>query len=137
MARTADLSEAVSATFSFDFYTTSGVDTSDRIAVEVSSDGGASYTLLETLEGYSGATNGTRSYDISGFASATTTIRFRVAELYGGSDEWFVVDNVQIEYMAGGGDVDRGSTETVLDAFNAISFSSIFGFAFRTSRGGS
>ncbi len=98
-ARRVDLSGCVtSATFGFDFQTTSGVDNDDAVAVEVSSDGGASYTVLETITGISGATSGSRSFGISGFISAGTTIRFRVSNKYGAYNEYFVADNVQIEY---------------------------------------
>jgi len=98
IARAADLSNgATTATFSFDFRTSPGVDThEDRIAIEVSADGGASYTILDIID-VGGGSSGSRSYNISGLISASTMVRFRVAERYGGFDEYFYVDNVQIE----------------------------------------
>ena len=98
LAREADLQGTNSAIFSFDFRTTGGVDSNDSIEVEVSSDGGATWTVLENFTGISGATAGSRVYDISGFASSNTRIRFRVNELYGGSNEDFLVDNVEIQF---------------------------------------
>ncbi|MGA9347212.1 MAG: S8 family serine peptidase [Anaerolineae bacterium] len=125
-ARKVDLSGGVTAaTFSFDFRTFGGVDTDDAIAVEVSNNGGANYTVLETITGIWGATWGSRSYDITGYISAGTTIRFRVANKYGGENEFFFADNVQIEYTSG---VDDGD-ETVRDEFNAVSYSNNDGTA--------
>jgi hypothetical protein len=98
LAREVDLSGATTATLSFDFRTESGVDWNDAVVVEVSGDGGNSYTVLETFTGITGATAGTRTYDISGFISANTRIRFRVTNLYGGYYEHFVLDYVQVEY---------------------------------------
>ena len=97
LAREVDLSDATTATFSFDYRTTVGVDNDDAVAVEVSSDGGASYTLIETFTGISGETSGSRLHNLSNFISADTVIRFRVSNKYGASSEYFVVDNVQIE----------------------------------------
>jgi hypothetical protein len=95
-ARSVDLSGTLAATLSFGFHTTSGVDTSDAVVVEVSSDGGVSFTLLETITELYGATEGSRVYDITAFASAETTVRFRVTNLYGGDSEFFEVDYVEI-----------------------------------------
>ncbi|MCB1877244.1 MAG: RICIN domain-containing protein, partial [Chromatiales bacterium] len=95
-ARTADLSGMDTATLSFDYETHSGVDTNDAVVVEISSDGGASYTVLETFTGFSGAKYGSRSYDVSAYISSQTTIRFRVSQNYGGSYETFKVDNVKL-----------------------------------------
>ena len=95
-AREVDLSGASSAILDFDFRTTSGVDSDDAVAVEVSADGGASWTVLENITGISGSSTGWRTFDISGFVSSETQVRFRVSNKYGGSDETFKVDWVQI-----------------------------------------
>ena len=94
--RKADLSGCTSATLCFDFWTTDGVDKDDTIAVEVSSDG-ENFTVLEYISGISGWVGGSRCYDISLFASPTTTVRFRVAQKYGGEREAFKVDNLDIQ----------------------------------------
>ena len=101
-ARHVNLSGAVGAVFTFDFHTTAGVDPDDTIAVEVSANGGTSFTGLETIGGFSGAIWSSRSYDISNFISADTVIRFRVASMYGTGDEYFYADNVQIQYNLAG-----------------------------------
>ena len=85
------------ATLSFDFRTTSGVDSNDAVTVEISDNGGASYTALETFTNIVGTASGSRSYNISDFMASNTTIRFRVTNTYGAADEYFFVDNVQIE----------------------------------------
>jgi subtilisin family serine protease len=98
-ARRVDLSGGyTSATFSFDFRVSAGVDLNDAIAVEISTNGGQDYTLLEMISWYSGAAAGSKSYDISDFISGDTTIRLRVANKYGGGDEFFFADNLQIAY---------------------------------------
>lgn len=97
-AREANLAGATSAAFRFDWRTTSGVDTSDALTVEVSSNGGASWSTLEVFTGLSGANSGSRNYDITAFASANTRVRFRVSNLYGGSNESFRLDFVEIGY---------------------------------------
>ncbi|MCP5417087.1 MAG: RICIN domain-containing protein [Chromatiaceae bacterium] len=106
--RTADLSGATSATLAFDWETHSGVDTSDKVVVEISSDGGSSYTELEAFTGFSGAMSGSRSFDISAYISSETTVRFRVALNYGGLNETFKVDNLTITAV----------TNTVAEGFN-------------------
>lgn len=98
LAREANLAGAITATFSFDWRTTSGVDPSDAVTVEVSPDGGSNWNTLEVFTGYDGANSGSRAYDISGFATANTQVRFRVTNLYGGGTETFRVDFVEIAY---------------------------------------
>ncbi|MEM9594388.1 MAG: SdrD B-like domain-containing protein, partial [Acidobacteriota bacterium] len=95
-AREVDLSGLSTATFTFDFATSAGVDPTDAVTVEVSSNGGASYTTLEVITGLDDVNTGSRSFDISGSIAANTRIRFRVTNLYGGGNEFFFVDNVQI-----------------------------------------
>lgn len=99
VTRVVDLSPYSSAIFTFDFATTNGVDTSDAAVAEVSDDGGTSWTVLETFTNINGASNGSRSFTLENFVTltATTQIRFRISNLYGGNGERFEVDNVQIE----------------------------------------
>lgn len=99
--RKANLHGAVYASLSFDFRTTFGVDPDDRIAVEVSANNGASYTTLEVIDGISGSVMDWRTYDISEYARKDTWIRFRVLENYGSPNEFFVIDNIEIEYNTG------------------------------------
>ena len=118
-ARAVDLSGVVdSASFSFDFRTHSKVDSSDSMAVEISTDGGASYSLLENITGISGATSSARSYDVSGFISADTVVRFRVGSGYSGKGEYFYADNVQIEAQT-----VIAPTWTIADELDVLSYS--------------
>ena len=102
IARAVDLSGAASATLTFDFRTSSGIDTADAVAVDVSANGGATWVTLETFTGITGSSAGSRSYDISGYASASTQIRARIANNYSGTNEYFYLDNVQIQYTGTG-----------------------------------
>jgi serine protease AprX len=90
--------DVVQAYLSFDFRTTSGVDADDRVVVEVSANGGASYTVLETFQNIAGTRYDWRDYNISAHISSDTVIRFRVATNYGGNAENFVIDSVEIRY---------------------------------------
>ncbi len=102
-AREADLSGGVvSATFSFDFNTSGGVDSSDEVTIEVSNDGGGGYDPLGTITGITGSSSGSRSYDVFGWVAVNTRIRFRITNLYAGSNEYFYADNVQIQYETPG-----------------------------------
>ena len=64
--------------------------------VEVSNNGGTSYTVLETFidDG-----SGSRTFDITPYIASNTRIRFRLANQYTGGGEEFRVDNVQIQYQ--------------------------------------
>lgn len=74
-------------------YTTSGnLQNADQVSVQISGNGGGSYTPLET---FSNDSTGTRSYDITGFIANNTRVRFlTVGGL--GAGEFFFFDNVQI-----------------------------------------
>ena len=97
-ARKVNLSGSASAKLTFKFSTSSGVDASDAIAVEVSRDGGSTYTTIEMLTGITGSTLQSRSYDISRFISANTMVRFRVAANYEMSNEFFDLYDVRVDY---------------------------------------
>ncbi len=96
VARRVDLSNAAGVRLSFSFWTDSGVDANDGAVVEVSKDGGTTYTVLETFTGIAGSLSGRRSYNITRFASSNFMLRFRISANYGGSSEYFYADNVQI-----------------------------------------
>ncbi|MBT8066755.1 MAG: DUF11 domain-containing protein [Gammaproteobacteria bacterium] len=99
-ARQVDLTGATSATLSFDWRTTGGVDPGDSVIVEISSNGGTSWTTLENFTGLSGSNSGSRSYDITPYATASTQVRIRVNDLYGGGGESFRLDFIEIDYQA-------------------------------------
>ena len=111
-AREVNLLGATTATLNFDWRTTSGVDASDSVILEVSPNGGGSWTTLENFTGLVGSNSGSRSIDISAFASANTRIRFRVANLYGGGNETFRLDFVEIDYQIVLSGTDLSITQT-------------------------
>ncbi len=107
--REVDLSGHTSATLLFDFRTTSGVDSNDAVFVDVSTNGGGSWTVLERITGLSGAVSGSRSYDLTPYRSVNTRVRLRVDGLngtggtsccYGASNEEFRVAFLEIEVPA-------------------------------------
>ncbi len=89
--REVDLSSATSATLSF--YFEHDLSRNDEIVLEVSSNGGASYTILKSYDEDT-PEPGTDSFDISTYASSNTRIRFRIADDDGGDSMW--IDNLQI-----------------------------------------
>ncbi|MEL7447985.1 MAG: hypothetical protein AAFN78_02190, partial [Pseudomonadota bacterium] len=118
-ARTVDLSGYTSATLKFDFWTTHGVDDHDAVTVEISSDGGQTFTTLEVITGIWGEVQDWRMYDITPYISSQTQVRFRVSDYYGAHDETFKVHFVQIEGFC----VDLGpDTIEVLDKFDDHDF---------------
>lgn len=96
VAREADLSGAATATLTFDFDTSHGVDHNDAVTVDISDDGGATWTVLEVITGITGEVWDDRSFDITPFISSQTQVRFRVTNLYGGSNETFFLGFVKI-----------------------------------------
>jgi hypothetical protein len=90
----------------------------DVVVLEISSDGGGGWTPLESFDSAAGVSSGSRRYDISSFASDNTQIRFRVAAAYGGPDEFFLVDNVEI----GWADARVATAEDTTYVFNTADF---------------
>jgi hypothetical protein len=110
------------ATLAFDFRTSNNVDANDRARVEVSNDGGGSWTTLETFTGSSGGAS--RLYDVSAWIAANTRVRFSLVGGYGGSESFFV-DNVELrEIGVRNGHwevrVDLSSSVTAGDDINAL-----------------
>ena len=99
LARQANVLGAATATLNFDWSTTSGVDNNDSVVVEVSANGGTSWTTLENFTNINGVNSGSRSFDITTYAAADTQVRFRVNANYGGGNEEFLVDYVEIDYI--------------------------------------
>ncbi len=98
--REVDLSGATNASLSFDYAATSLDDSSREVFLEISDDGGGTWSELEHWVG-SGTdvalTN--TSYDISAFISNNTQIRFRTLGFVDNSDQFFV-DNFQVAYVS-------------------------------------
>ena len=102
IARTLDLTGMTSATLTFDYQRVQLESADDRVIVEVSSDG-VNFTQIGVIGGgaFDDATFQTASFDISAYASATTTIRFTATDGldYGGGDfDWVRIDNVNVAY---------------------------------------
>ncbi len=100
VAREVDLSGFTTATLDFEFSTSAGVDAGDAVTVDVSNNGGGTYTTLEVITGIAGASTATRSFDISAFIAANTRVRIRVTNTYGGANEIFEVEDLRISASA-------------------------------------
>ncbi|MEQ1853509.1 MAG: cadherin repeat domain-containing protein, partial [Chthoniobacteraceae bacterium] len=94
--REANLSSATGATLTFDYNNT--LAGSDRIDIQVSGNGGATWTTLGTFSSASNPGSGSKSYDISSFIAGNTRIRFQEIARSGSSTLFF--DNVQITAVA-------------------------------------
>ncbi|QDV19553.1 Cadherin domain protein [Gimesia panareensis] len=99
VTREVDLSTAHDATLSFDA-TSSGTEAGDTFSLQISDDGGGSWTVLDVLEDYSGS----YSRDISAYLAADTQIRIQIDSGYDGGllgilfVEYLYIDNVQVSY---------------------------------------
>ncbi len=98
LRREVNLTGALQAYLGFSYRTTSGVDWSDRVALDISKNKGLTYTTLATSENITGATTNWAYFDITPYISADTVIRVRVVSGYESPDESFVVDNVYVDY---------------------------------------
>ena len=94
--RAADLSSGTSATLSVEYRRNGFDDNNDYVTVDVSSNGGSSWTEVGRVSGAGSDSNYvSASYDISSFISADTRIRFLGAPTLGNFDELYL-DNVEI-----------------------------------------
>jgi serine protease AprX len=120
--RAVDLTGGIScARLSFDFRTSYRVSVADTIAIEISSDGGDNFIILDTIDYISGAVSDYKTYDISPFATSNTVIRIRVGKFYGLDDHYFYLDNLQISYTFGP-EVPHCNNQTVGDDFQAYPY---------------
>lgn len=99
VARQVNLAGATAATLTFDWRTTVQIESSDSVIVEVSANGGSTWTTLQNFTGLSGGESGSPSYNLLPYATATTQVRIRVNNLYGGQNEYFFLDNIQIDFQ--------------------------------------
>jgi len=99
IVRVVDLSQATSATLSFDYRQLNISSTSEDVRVFISSNGSDFTKLLEIDSGTSSTYQSFGPLDISAFMSATTTIRIEVeGDLDDG--EFAFIDNINIAYTA-------------------------------------
>ncbi|MEA2694104.1 MAG: large repetitive protein, partial [Acidobacteriota bacterium] len=103
------------AYFTFDWGNSGNLAAGDSIAVQVSNNGGTSYTTLETLTDTSTGTS--RSYNITSFIAANTRIRFQVAAGLNNNTRFYFFDNVQIY---DGGLLTAGHWELRVDESSAV-----------------
>ncbi len=95
VTREVDLSAAASATLTY-AYAHEPLGGLVRILVEVSSDGGQSWTVLKSYSADTQA-DGSETFDLSSYLASNTQIRFRDAQDLG---KKLYIDDVQIEYNA-------------------------------------
>ncbi|HTO46652.1 MAG TPA: DUF4347 domain-containing protein, partial [Burkholderiales bacterium] len=104
--RSVNLLSYTSATLTFTYRIT-GIEAPDAVAVQVSKDGGATFTTLATYNTNTAAGNG--NFDISSYISDKTVVRFAVTGGFGETDDRFFFDNVTI--TATGRNYDTTFTE--------------------------
>ena len=114
--READLRFCDRAVLNYEYATnqhhwSNNFDSNDKVVVEISSDGGATWTVLKTIQGWQWWDD--EYHDITAYASETTQVRFRVESGYGegtgaaeigvaetgtiDQDKYFYVDWVKIK----------------------------------------
>ncbi|MEQ1592678.1 MAG: tandem-95 repeat protein [Thiobacillaceae bacterium] len=93
--RQVNLSGATTATLSFDYTNLIPAGT-DVIAVQISGNGGSSYTTLTTFTQSANTGSGTLTFDVSGYIASNTRVRFIVTS----NDKTapVVFDNVQVDF---------------------------------------
>ncbi len=95
--REIDLSGATVATLSFDYQNV--LSGEDEIRVQVSNNGGGSYSTVQTFSGTANTGSGTASIDISSKIASDTRIRFVVFKNDKGND--LFIDNLAVTYDNG------------------------------------
>ena len=90
--REANMTDHTYAGLMFNYYSSATTEGTDKIDLEISSDG-VSWDVLDT---YSGVVSGTAIHVISPYISTNTFVRFSVKNKYEQADEFFYVDNFQI-----------------------------------------
>lgn len=93
IVRSVNLSGATSGTLSFS-WRTSGLTNGRRLQVEISNNGGSSFTSLGTFSGNN--SSGNFSTNISAYISANTVVRFRKSGNDWNNDDSAYIDNFQI-----------------------------------------
>ena len=89
--RSLDLSNQINASLSFDLGK-AGLTNGDTMVLEVSTNGGSSYTTLAT---YNNAAAGSQTVSLAGYETANTIIRFRLSSNFS-VGRYYTLDNVTI-----------------------------------------
>jgi hypothetical protein len=121
--RQADLTGATSATLNFSYNNQYDGGTK-HVVVEVSGNGGSSWTILASFHQNVDLGPGTRSYDISSFMSSDTQIRIRIVTA-SPSSRYMYFDNIEIDYQTtvaptGGSTAFSTATDTAQLSVNAV-----------------
>lgn len=118
--RQVDLSSATLATLSFSYNNTIASGEGDRVLAQVSANGGSSYITLATFSSSNNPGSGTKSFDITGYATSNTLIRFIVTSVDKTVPVYF--DDVQISYSTatGGQTAFSDSTATSSMVISAV-----------------
>jgi uncharacterized repeat protein (TIGR01451 family) len=90
------------AYLSFDYTINDTLEAADTLAVQVSMNGGGTWTTLQTMAGTGLSASGSRSFDLGGYLNANTQIRFAVTGFTDGT-EYLEIDNVKIRYTTTAG----------------------------------
>jgi type II secretory pathway pseudopilin PulG len=114
--REVDLGSFTTAYLSFD-YRRDGMSGAANIQVEVSGNGGSTWSTVFTITAGTDTTYRSINQDISSYIASNTMIRFSMDDNF---NNQAYVDNVRIDSSAGGG---GGGSNTIRDEFNAKSFS--------------
>jgi uncharacterized repeat protein (TIGR01451 family) len=98
--RSVDLSAAASATLSLQFRHVA-LEGGENVVIDISTNGGGSYTTLETITGATANNNviQRRVYDISSYMVANTRIRIRTSAGTYNADDYYYFDNVEVSYF--------------------------------------
>ncbi len=100
ISRAADLSGTVSVWLSFyrnNLLSAGESEPAAQVQLQVSSDGGANWTSLQTYSGSSNPGTATDQFDISAFASANSQIRFWTPACLC-ADQYIYFDNIEIAF---------------------------------------
>jgi VCBS repeat-containing protein len=112
--RGVDLSGATSATLSFSYNNQLALLSS--ISLQISSNGGSSYSTIATFSPTSNTGAGTFSSDISAFISANTRIRFAITGVLLGNT--LSVDNIEVAYTTSSFSAASASSDITVTAVN-------------------
>ncbi|MGB5676410.1 MAG: DUF2341 domain-containing protein, partial [Gammaproteobacteria bacterium] len=123
ITRSADLSGAATAVLTFD-YDGVGAGGLDTVLIEVSNDGGSTWTVMESMD-VVGTDSGSKSYNLESFATLTTEmqLRFRIAAGFDGSGQHINFDNVDIAYSGTG--IGGSSSVSVATASSSITVNAV------------
>ncbi|MFQ5667657.1 MAG: hypothetical protein ACE5I7_14690, partial [Candidatus Binatia bacterium] len=95
ISRQADLTGWTNATLTFE-YRRANLEGSDTVTLDISKDGGVSFTTLANFGPTNHSTYRSASFGVDGYISNQTVIRFRTTSQFGGGNDRFFLDNVQI-----------------------------------------